>query len=272
LLLRRGRRRTELAPPLQWGWPSKAATSLACVVVFWGSVEGAKRIHAVYFDHVWTHKYLAYELGVLGYHVYDLVSTLNEALSPTEISGEEIDKVRRWFDRRLAEDRRAPVDPAVPFGIARGKNVIYIQVESLMPDLIGRRFAGRELTPNLNRLMAESISFPFCFDQTSSGRSSDGDYTAHNSLYPAAKGSFVIHHSQIHLPSLPQVLRPRGYSTYMSCGMDGAFWKMSWVHRRYGFEKCLYGQDLIQDEPSWLGISDVSFFRQNLDRVAQLPR
>src|SRR5437660_1172224 len=82
----------------------QAATSFGCVAVFWGSVEGTKKFNAVFFENVWTHKYLAYELGVLGYHVYDLVSTLNEALSPTEISEEEIEKVRRWFDQRLAED------------------------------------------------------------------------------------------------------------------------------------------------------------------------
>jgi phosphoglycerol transferase MdoB-like AlkP superfamily enzyme len=74
--------------------------------------------------------------------------------------------------------------------------------------------------------------------------------------------------------SLPKILRAHGYYTYISCGMDGAFWNMAWIQRRYGFAESVYFQDLQKEEGEvrGLGLTDGSFFRQQLDRIAKFPR
>jgi phosphoglycerol transferase MdoB-like AlkP superfamily enzyme len=277
VVLWRARRRVPALPPLRWNWRGKCMAAVSCIVVFWGSLESAKILDAEWFTNIWCTNYLAYRLGITGFHVYDFFHTLHGWANAPEVREEDIQRVQQWFEQRRVEDRKAPVDPTVPFGIARGKNVIYLQMESFMPDLIGLKHEGQEVTPNLNQFLRESLHFPFCFDQTGTGRSSDGDYTAHNSLHPVARGSFVFRYPQNQLESLPQLLRAYGYYTYISCGMNGGFWNMAWMHRRYGFDECVYLQDLTEEEgevtrQGILGISDASFFRQHLERIEKLPR
>lgn len=44
-------------------------------------------------------------------------------------------------------------------GMAKGKNLIYIQVESLENFVIGKTVNGKEITPNLNKLVQKSLYF-----------------------------------------------------------------------------------------------------------------
>jgi lipoteichoic acid synthase len=53
-----------------------------------------------------------------------------------------------------------PPDKRKLFGVAEGRNIITIQLESVQSFLIGATVNGTEITPVLNNLLKESYYFP----------------------------------------------------------------------------------------------------------------
>lgn len=67
-------------------------------------------------------------------------------------------------------------------GVAKGKNVIIIQMEAMQNFLLGRSVDGQEVTPNLNRLTQSSIYFDNYFTQIGQGGQMDLEPTLLNLL------------------------------------------------------------------------------------------
>jgi len=255
-----------------WRWLVYSAAAGCFAWAFCGKVRTVQAQHAEVFQHVYSCKFLASRLGILPYHVYDLAVTLAERFAAVAISPAEFEAMQRWFKERNAAEMQAPVDPRVPFGLARGKNIFVIQVESLQPDVIGMMVDGQPVTPHLDALIRESLYFERCFDQTHNGRSSDADFCGYNSLHPVARGSVVCRFPEVELDAFPAMLRRRGYHTFIACGMEGSFWNMNWMHARYGFAQQAYERDLQGGEVYGLGITDISLFQLVLERIDKMPQ
>ena len=70
------------------------------------------------------------------------------------------------------------------FGVAQGRNLIVVQIESLQNWAVTTRYNGQEITPNLNALIKDqSIYFDNYYEQRGSGNTSDAEYATNNSLY-----------------------------------------------------------------------------------------
>ena len=99
--------------------------------------------------------YIVKYLGMYNYTVYDVVQTAKasaqRALADNNDVVEAINYTRANY---------APPNPEY-FGIAKGKNIIYIHLESIQEFLIDYKLHGEEVTPFLNSLTKDPNTIYF---------------------------------------------------------------------------------------------------------------
>ena len=158
-------------------------------------------------------------------------------------------------------------------GIAEGRNLIVIQLEAFQNFLINAVYNGREITPNLNRLIAgESIYFSGYYQQLGRGNTSDAEFVTNNSLYPVIYGPVyeIYHRDQFY--GLPWVLKEKGYMTAAFHGYIKSFWNRDKAYPEQGFDLFIGEEDFIIDEKIGFGLTDKSFFRQSADFLKKLEQ
>jgi phosphoglycerol transferase MdoB-like AlkP superfamily enzyme len=201
-------------------------------------------------------------VGVLPYHAYD---GLIRMVSPDRDLPDE--KSIRAF----LEDRQSARKPSRLTGIAKGKNLIMIQAESLQSFPIGVVLDGQPVAPHLAAFAAESMQFANFFDQTHHGFTSDGEFTTLTSLHPLPEGSASVTLRTNHYRSLPTILSSFGYRTVSACGASGAAWSMAMTHPAHGFDVSLF-EDRFEPKEVFKSLSDGEFFAQMLRRLGSEPR
>jgi phosphoglycerol transferase MdoB-like AlkP superfamily enzyme len=205
--------------------------------------------------------------GIATYHVHDAITFFFEKYRNKEITDSEL----RYINTQLKEHSagRGKNDFSA---IGIGRNLILIQVESLQNFVIGRKYLGKEITPNLNRLLAHGILFRNVYDQTAAGNSSDAMFLANCSLYPAARGTVAFLHGQNHFDSLAGLLGENGYETMVLHAYYRNFWNFATLDRSLGFRHQKYEEEFAKNEIIGWGVSDRSFFAQSVGKIKELPR
>lgn len=155
-------------------------------------------------------------------------------------------------------------------GLARGKNLLIIQVESLQDNFIGRDYHGQEITPNLNRLIEKSFYFHDYFELLGFGNSSDAEYVSLHSTFSNVKKGAYEDYKDTEAFGLPKIAKSKGYQTFSAHGNTGEFYHRRDRHPAIGFDYVYMGEDYIQDEMIGMGLSDESLFKQSLERIEDL--
>lgn len=254
-----------------WGRATRLAAAAICALA--ATIAGVRLFSASpqdssALDQVFTNTAVVQRLGPFGYHVQDTWSYLRSSWLRPPLSATERDEVRDWFARR--EPLRAGAGPF--FGIARQRNLLVIQVESLQGFIVGLRINGQEVTPNLNRWWTEGLAFSAVTDQTSEGRTSDAELTALASLLPLEHGAAAFRYPGNHFVSLPQVLGAHGYTTLSAVPFAGSFWNRRAVYPAYGFSRSLFDDAFAPGEVIGWGLNDRDFLLQMVPKLARLPR
>lgn len=149
----------------------------------------------------------------------------------------------------------------------KGKNLIIIQVESLQQFVINRKYNGKEITPNLNKLISQSLYFDNCYYQTSLGHTSDAELLTNTSLYPLENSSVYANDYNNEFNALPKIMDSIGYNTFAVHGNKASFWNRKSIYNKYEFNKFYSLEKLNKDEISDMGLSDRSLFNQNVDII-----
>ena len=257
------RRRRDEATPARTRRVAWVAALLACVgagIPAVVTLRGGMRDPST-ADQLFSKSALLGRWGVVNVHLFDALRTYREwATRDAPAPGQEA-KVRSFLAARSSESAaRGPT-----FGIARGANLVLIQVESLQQWVIGARVGGAEITPFLNGLRDRALYFPFVFDQTGQGRSSDGEFAVLNSQQALDRGAVAFRRSHNDFVTLASVLRRRGYSTVSAHGFEKGFWNRGVLHPRYGFERMLFRDELGPGETIGWGLADGVFFERMVE-------
>lgn len=157
-------------------------------------------------------------LSSFGYHVRDIIELIVDSFD-NEISEDEQDDIEAyytWKNENLPNNQYA--------GIFNGKNVLFLQIESLESFVINQTIDGQEITPNINRLTQSAFVFNNIYEQVQGGNSSDADLMFTTSRLPVTKGSTFFRFSDVTLTSLPGMLKERGYQTIYAQAVNGSFW------------------------------------------------
>lgn len=203
--------------------------------------------------------------GIYTYHAYDIINTISDNSKEALSKEYDIESIMKELDKgkNNIEDNKYR-------GIAKNRNIIMIQFESLQNCLIDKEYRGQELTPNLNKLIRDnSIYFDNYYQQVGPGNTSDAEFAVHNSIYPVSEQSIYKTYTENDFFTLPHLLKEEGYSTTAYHGYKEEFWNRSVIYPKQGIDDFVSLEDLNQDEIIGLGISDKSFYEQTLKKLKQ---
>jgi len=158
------------------------------------------------------------------------------------------------------------------FGKYKGKNVIFIQLESFQQFLLHHKVEGQEVTPFLNQLANENISFTEIYSQFAMGHTSDVELAVLHSLYPLKNEIVNYKHFDKTFFGLPKILRKHGYHANAYHGYKGDFYNRRTMMKTHGFESFYAEEDyqLTEVASSWL--SDFSFFEQSARMMKRMKK
>ncbi|WP_232698129.1 LTA synthase family protein [Brevibacillus daliensis] len=205
----------------------------------------------------------ALNLSPIGYHFMDAYYYVKEN-KKLLLTQNEKDKIEEWFNQ---SEKTAVMSAPI-----RDKNIIVLQLESFEDFVIGLKVDNQEVTPNLNKLLANSYRFTNIYEQVKEGTTSDAEFMINTSLYPLQKGSVFFRYPHHEFPSLPDHLEKQGYSTISMHGDRGTYWNWMNAHRSIGFNTMLDSSAWTIDEQMGMGLSDRSFLRQVSEKIVQQPK
>ena len=203
----------------------------------------------------------------VGVHMYSILDTYRYFASPRGIT--EVDKryIQDW-----AKNRPAPQAPGANFGVAKGRNVIGVQLESYESFVIGRSIQGQEITPNLNKLVKQSAYYPNYHDQVSTGRTADGEFETWNSLLPTMDRVAFFEYPTHDYNALPDLLRDAGYNTSVFHGDAATFWNRNVAYPYLGWDKYYDITSFKINKPIGWGLSDQELVEQSMPYIKKLPQ
>jgi len=251
-------------------WVSRLITYILSLVI--GALMMAVPIHQAtttwasgVFSSNWWNASIYNITGLFGFHGYDIYRYAElKWFGGNKLSEEELNKAQQWFD-----DHRAKLQgPPASFGKYKGSNVIIVQAEAFENFVIGKSFNGQEITPNLNKLLKESMYFSRFSHQTGQGRTSDADFGVNASLHPLPTGSVFIRYPDQTYDSLPSILKSSGYSTGAYHAYDAGFWNRYIMYSNMGYDTFMSRTDYKIDEPLGWSLGDKSFLHQSVAHMA----
>ena len=166
-------------------------------------------------------------LSSLGFHIKDIAELFEESTDNklTQTDEEMISAYYEWKNEDLPDNEYA--------GVFEGKNVLFLQIESLESFVINQKVNGQEICPNINALLNNGFCFNKIFEQVEGGNSSDADLMYTTSRLPVLKGgTFFRYADSVTLNSLPRMLINRGYDFTYHQAISGSFWnyKEGWLN------------------------------------------
>jgi phosphoglycerol transferase MdoB-like AlkP superfamily enzyme len=158
------------------------------------------------------------------------------------------------------------------FGSQKGKNVIVIQMEAFQNFPLHQSLDGQELTPVLNRLAGEGFYFPHVYQQIGPGNTSDAEFMSNTSIYPIGTLAMSTGFGDRELPSLPRLLRDKGYEAYTFHVNKVGFWNRNQLYPALGFNGYYDKGHYTNDHFNAFGASDEQLYITAVDELAKLQQ
>ena len=130
------------------------------------------------------------------------------------------------------------------FGLAKGKNVIYLHLESFQQFLLDYKLnidgTDHEVTPFLNSLYHSqaTLAFSNIFNQVKAGKTSDAETMLETGLFGLDQGSFMVNYGGTNTQqAAPFILSKNGYqSSAVFHGNIGTFWNRNTTYKQWGYQ------------------------------------
>lgn len=253
---------------IKFKWKAIACTALAIVCCtingfkfYQLSVEQPRLLSTMY-----NRVYVVQKLGTINYHYLDTFNTLCSAVSRRV-------PISQTAETQIQTFLQSNQPSASSYtGMAKGKNLIVIQVEALQQFAINSKVNGVEVTPNLNKFIGKSLYFDNYFYQVAAGGTSDAEFISNNSLYPASSGAAYFLYAGNTFNSLPKELKAAGYDTTAMHGYKETFWNRNVMYKNFQFNNFYSENNYNINETVGLGLSDKSFLNQSLDKINNLKK
>ena len=217
------------------------------------------------FVKLWNRVAVVNSWGPYIYQIDDIVQSLKPSFN--NIFGHD---AALKYTKDYYENKEEKKEVNKYTGIFEGKNVIAIHAESLQTFTLGLEFNGREVTPNLNKLIKSSMYFNNFYAQVGVGTSSDTEFTYATSLLPSNNGTVFVNYYNDEFLTIQKLLKNKGYYVFSMHGNVGDFWNRDAMHTNMGYDKFYSKSSFEIDEEYGLGLSDKSFFRQAIPKIKEI--
>lgn len=216
--------------------------------------------------------YLVKYLGIDTYMVYDGLKTARNSQVRNKAGSSDLNNIINFTRNHYAEPN------SKMYGIAKGRNVIVIHLESFQQFLINYKLNDKEVTPFLNSLYnsKETYSFANFFNQVGQGKTSDAENMLETSTYGLSQGSlFSILGTDNTFEGAPAILdQSQGYTSAVFHGNSGSFWNRNNVYKNLGynyfFDSSYYNTDA--NNLTEYGLKDKLLFHDSVKYLERLQQ
>lgn len=228
------------------------------------NMEAGNVSHLYQYNKLYDVNALVSKMGIVNFSIGDMASYI---FTPTKATAAEIDMVKTYKENFINSTTTSN------FGVAKGRNLILIQVESLENAVIGQNIDGQEIAPNLNKLSKDGLYFTNYYAPIGPGPTADAEFSILNSLYPLPDRVAFIQYAYNQYNALPNLLRENNYHTYSFHGDVSSFWNRSNIYPQLGYEKFFDKQYYtIPRKIGVYGLGDKDFFEQSIPKLKLLPQ
>ena len=161
---------------------------------------------------------------------------------------------------------------ALPDSVKGRKNLVVVLCESLESWVINLRMEGIEITPNLNRAVADAHTLyaPHTLTQVKGGRSIDCQLLLNAGLLPLRSGCYAMKYTGNNFHTLTKAMAS-AYKThsYLLTVDKPVTWNQAQVAKAFGIDTLLSKNSWRLDEKvgSRKKLGDVSFMRQAVEKM-----
>lgn len=203
---------------------------------------------------------------ISGFVVFDLLSG-NEPLTP-----EREQDMNSW----LADHQRLTGPyysaKAADDTIAHPDNLLIILCESLESWVLEKDVEGKEITPNLNRLLKAPGTFyaPNVLTQVGHGRSIDGQLLVMAGLLPHSSQVYAYRQPDNFYYSLPKAMKANGGRSMLLTGDRLQVWNQGLVAEAFGIDSVVHSTSWDLNAPGngrKRSLSDGELMKQSVDKM-----
>lgn len=242
----------------------------AAVALFFVNLSLAEKERPDLLTRSFDREMLVKNIGTFNYHIYDVFLQSKSTAQRAFADSSEITDVENY----VKANYKQPNDSYT--GIAKGRNVIVISMESTQSMVIDRTIDGQEVTPFVNSLIRDSdtLYFDNFYHQTGQGKTSDAEFMLENSLYPMPRGAVFFTHGQNKYYATPTILKDYGYYSAALHANGKSFWNRNVMYDSLGYDHFFSDEEYdVTDENSvnW-GMKDIPFFEQSVEHLKTLKQ
>ena len=251
--------------------PMAIAVTCLSGLIFSGNLALSEANRPQLLQRTFDRSYIVKYLGIDAYTIYDGIKTGMTSSVRAHASSNGIDEVLDYTKKHYAEP-----NPET-FGIAKGKNVIVLHLESFQQFLINMKVDGQEVTPFLNSIFQNqaTISFDNFFHEVGQGKTSDAENMLETGTFGLPQGSlFTELGSDNVFQAAPAILgQKQGYTSAVFHGNVASFWNRDHVYNNLGydifFDRSYFDES---DETLGYGILDKDLFSESAQYLEHLQQ
>lgn len=255
---------------------SFAVTALS-VLFFSANLFAAETIRPQLLTRGFSNYYVVRGIGLPAFMTYSANQTYQAQKERSAATAGDLKEVQDYAKKNYA----AP--DSKYFGIAKGRNVIVIHLESFQQFLIDYKLKADdkeyEVTPFLNSLYhsKSSISFSNFFNQVKNGKTSDAETMMETSLYGLNNGSYMVNYGGDNTAyATPSILAQKGgYSSAVFHGNTGSFWNRNNTYKQWGYNyffDSTYFEKQDNSNSFQYGLNDKYLFKDSIKYLEQMQQ
>nr|WGD93592.1 LTA synthase family protein [Bacillus subtilis] len=218
--------------------------------------------------HSFDREMLVKRIGLFQFHIYDTISQTVNISAKAFADEDSITAIKNYTEADYSKPDQSK------FGLAKGRNVIFVTLESTQSFVLNEKVNGKEITPFMNDLIKKSYSFDHFYQQTEQGKTSDSEFIVANSLYPSLSGAVFFTKSDHQFHTMYKSLKQDDYYSAVFHANHKTFWNRDVMYDTFGIDR-FFDVDDFHVTPgtstSW-GLKDKEFLEQSAEKLKSLPR
>jgi phosphoglycerol transferase MdoB-like AlkP superfamily enzyme len=241
-----------------WRGYGAAVATLAVVAWLVSLINGGCRAHMQKLSNSCYHSTcVAPAYTVFGYIIYDAIN------GNQPISQDDMNRVEVW----LADNNR------LSGGVAAQKprNIVLVLCESFESWPINCTVEGKELTPFLNSVVADTTTLyvPNVATQVGSGRSIDAQLLILAGMYPMNNNVYSVKAPFSTYYTLPKAVKEHGGTTWLMTCDKPHVWNQNLVVKAFGIDNFYCDDAWVNDQPigTTKRLSDKHFAEQIVEKM-----
>lgn len=240
---------------------------LLAVALFVGNILIAQVERPQLLTRAFDRDMLVRYIGTFNYHIYDAFVQSKSKAQRVLANSTDIVEVKNYTKTKYEKPNEEL------FGIAEGKNVYVISLESLQSFVLHATVDGEEITPFLNDLIEDSYFFENFYHQTAQGKTSDSEFIVDNSLFGRDSGAVFFTNATNKYNALPKILSENGYFTSVMHANNKSFWNRDIMYEALGYNQFfdVTYYDVNEENSIGWGLKDKDFFEQSITLLKSLP-